>query len=84
MARFIATKAGGRGRLAILSLALLASALSLAATAGGASIDGLQAKVAAARDEAGSLASKLQAAQAELAAAQASSKVTCSAAPWRG
>jgi peptidoglycan hydrolase CwlO-like protein len=70
VARFIATKAGGRGRLAILSLALLASALLLAATAGGASIDSLQAKVAAARDEAGSLASKLQAAQAELAAAQ--------------
>ncbi len=70
MARSIATKAGGRGRLAILSFALLASALLLAATADGANIDGLQAKVAAARSEAGSLASKLQAAQAELAAAQ--------------
>ena len=70
MARSIATKAGGHGRLAILSLALLASALLLAATADGANIDGLQAKVAAARSEAGSLASKLQAAQAELAAAQ--------------
>jgi septal ring factor EnvC (AmiA/AmiB activator) len=70
VARFIATKAGGRGRLAILSLALLASALLLAATAGGAKIDSLQAKVAAARGEAGSLASKLQAAQAELAVAQ--------------
>jgi septal ring factor EnvC (AmiA/AmiB activator) len=70
VARSIATKAGGRGHLAILSLALLASALLLAATADGANIDGLQAKVAAARSEAGSLASKLQAAQAELAAAQ--------------
>lgn len=70
MARSIATKAGGRGRLAILSLALLVSALLLAAAADGANIDGLQAKVAAARSEAGSIASKLQAAQAELAAAQ--------------
>jgi septal ring factor EnvC (AmiA/AmiB activator) len=70
VARFIATKAGGHGHLAILSLALLASALSLAATADGAKIDSLQAKVAAARGEAGSLASKLQAAQAELAAAE--------------
>lgn len=70
VARSIATKAGGHGRLAILFLALLASALLLAATADGANIDGLQAKVAAARAEAGSLAAKLQAAQAELAAAQ--------------
>ena len=62
MARSIATKAGGRGRLAILSLALLASALLLAATADGANIDSLQAKVAAAQSEAGSLASQLQAA----------------------
>jgi peptidoglycan hydrolase CwlO-like protein len=68
--RFIATKAGSHGRLAILFIALLASALLLAATADGAEIDSLQAKVAAARSEAGSLASKLQAAQAELAAAQ--------------
>jgi septal ring factor EnvC (AmiA/AmiB activator) len=70
VARIIATKAGGRGRLAILFLALLVSALLLAATADGANIDGLQAKVASARSEAGSLASKLQAAQAELATAQ--------------
>jgi peptidoglycan hydrolase CwlO-like protein len=70
VARSIATKAGGRGRLAILSLALLASALLLAAAADGADIDSLQAKVAAARSEAGSLTSKLQAAQAELASAQ--------------
>jgi peptidoglycan hydrolase CwlO-like protein len=70
VARSIATKAGGRGRLAILSLALLASALLLAAAADGANIDSLQAKVAAARSEASSLASKLQAAQAELASAQ--------------
>ncbi|HEV7399252.1 MAG TPA: transglycosylase family protein [Solirubrobacterales bacterium] len=69
MARSIATKAGGRGRLVILS-ALLVSALLLAATAYGASIDGLQAKLSAARSEAGSLAAKLQAAQAELVAAQ--------------
>ncbi|HEY6550740.1 MAG TPA: transglycosylase family protein [Solirubrobacterales bacterium] len=70
MARSIATKAGCHGRLAILSLALLVSALLLAAAADGANIDSLQAKVATARSEAGSLASKLQAAQAELAAAQ--------------
>lgn len=70
VARSIATKAGGPGRLAILSFALLASALLLAATADGANIDSLQAKVSAARGEASSLASKLQAAQAELAAAQ--------------
>jgi septal ring factor EnvC (AmiA/AmiB activator) len=70
VARSIATKAGGHGRLATLSIALLASALLLAATADGANIDGLQAKVAAARSEAGALTSKLQAAQAELAAAQ--------------
>jgi peptidoglycan hydrolase CwlO-like protein len=70
VARSFATKAGGRGRLAILFIALLISALLLAATADGANIDSLQAKVSAARSEAGSLASKLQAAQAELAAAQ--------------
>jgi peptidoglycan hydrolase CwlO-like protein len=61
---------GGRGRLAVLFLALLASAVLLAAGADGASIGRLQAKLSAARDEAGSLASRLQAAQAELAAAQ--------------
>jgi septal ring factor EnvC (AmiA/AmiB activator) len=70
VARLIATKAGGHGRFAILFIALLVSALLLAAAAGGASIDNLQAKVAAARSEAASLASKLQAAQAELATAQ--------------
>jgi peptidoglycan hydrolase CwlO-like protein len=70
VARSFATKAGGHGRLAILSLALLVSALLLSATADGANIGTLQAKVAAAQNEAGSLASKLQAAQAELAAAQ--------------
>jgi septal ring factor EnvC (AmiA/AmiB activator) len=70
VARSIATRAGGHGRLAILSLAVLASALLPAAAADGANIDNLQAKVAAARSEAGSLASKLQGAQAELAAAQ--------------
>jgi peptidoglycan hydrolase CwlO-like protein len=70
VARSIATKAGGRGRLALLFVALLVSALLLAATADGANVDSLQAKVAAARSEAGSFASKLQAAQAELASAQ--------------
>jgi len=70
VARSLATKAGGYGRLATLSLALLVSALLLAAAADGANVDSLQAKVAAARGEAGSLAAKLQAAQADLAAAQ--------------
>jgi peptidoglycan hydrolase CwlO-like protein len=70
VARPIATKVGGHGRLAIPFLALLASAMLLAAAAVGADIDTLQSKLSAARSEAGSLASKLQAAQAELAAAQ--------------
>jgi septal ring factor EnvC (AmiA/AmiB activator) len=70
VARSIATKAGGHGRFAILFVVLLASALLLAAAADGADVAGLQTKVAAARNEAGSLASKLQAAQAELASAQ--------------
>jgi len=70
VARSIAKKAGGHGRFAILLPALLVSALLLAATADGANIDSLQARLSAARSEAGSLASKLQAAQAELAAAQ--------------
>lgn len=70
MARTLATKAGGPGRLAVLGCALLSSASLLAASAGAASVGSLQAKVAAARGEASALSSQLQAAQGELAAAQ--------------
>ena len=49
---------------ALLGLALLPGA------GGAEDVDALQAKVAAAREEAGSLAAKLQAAGAELAAAE--------------
>lgn len=70
MARALATTAGSRGRLVALACATLACALALAAAAGATDIGALQAKVSAAREEAGSLASKLQAAQGELAAAQ--------------
>jgi peptidoglycan hydrolase CwlO-like protein len=62
--------AASRGRLAVLACATLAVALTLAGVAGATDIGALQTKVSAARDEAGSLASKLQAAQGELAAAQ--------------
>jgi septal ring factor EnvC (AmiA/AmiB activator) len=57
-------------RLAALACVLLAVALLAATAARGASIGALQEKVAAARSEAGSLASDLQAAQGELAAAE--------------
>jgi septal ring factor EnvC (AmiA/AmiB activator) len=70
VARAIATKAGGHGRIAALFLALPASALLLVATADGANIDSLQAKVAAGRAEASALSSQLQAAQSELGTAE--------------
>lgn len=58
-----------RGFLAALTCALLG--LALLPVAGGAEdVEALQAKVAAAREEAESLSSRLQAAQSELAAAQ--------------
>jgi peptidoglycan hydrolase CwlO-like protein len=62
--------AGSRGRLLALACATLAVALALVAAAGATDIGALQAKVSAAREEAGSLASRLQASQGELAAAQ--------------
>jgi peptidoglycan hydrolase CwlO-like protein len=62
--------AGSRGRLLALACATFAVALALAGVAGAANIGALQAKVSTAREEAGSLASQLQAAQGELAAAQ--------------
>jgi peptidoglycan hydrolase CwlO-like protein len=62
--------AGSRGRLIALTCAMLAVTLMLAGEAGATNIGALQAKVSAGREEAGSLASQLQAAQGELAAAQ--------------
>ena len=70
MARSLATKAGGRSRLVILACAVFAAALLPLAIAQAADVDALQNKVSAARGEASSLTSALQAAQSELAAAE--------------
>jgi septal ring factor EnvC (AmiA/AmiB activator) len=70
VARPLATKAGSRTLLAAFLTALLASTALAAAPASAADISALQQKVAAGRDEAGSLAGQLQAAQGELAAAE--------------
>lgn len=70
MARGFATTAAGRARLAVLACALLALGVGLGGIAGAASIDALQQKVSAAREEAGSLASSLQSTQADVAAAE--------------
>jgi peptidoglycan hydrolase CwlO-like protein len=70
VARTLATTVRGRGRLAALLCATFGSlALALAAT-GAASISGLEAKLSAGREEAGSLAGQMQNAQVELAAAE--------------
>jgi len=63
-----------RGRLAALFGVLLAFAAVPAAPAGGASVSALKQKLSAGRDEAASLASRLQAAQAEVAGAEAEAK----------
>jgi septal ring factor EnvC (AmiA/AmiB activator) len=70
VARTLATKASGCGRLAALCLTLLAFALVQVPAAEAGQVGSLQAKVAAGRNEAGSLASQLQAAQGELVAAE--------------
>jgi septal ring factor EnvC (AmiA/AmiB activator) len=70
VARTLATKAGGRGRFAVLLCALAGVAGLLAGAAGGASIAGLQQKVSAARSEASSLVDELRMTQSELAAAE--------------
>lgn len=70
MARSLATKAGSRALLAVFLCALLGPAALAAALATAAEISALEQKVAAGRDEAGSLAAELQAAQAELAGAE--------------
>ncbi|MGE5282283.1 MAG: transglycosylase family protein [Chloroflexota bacterium] len=70
MARGLATTAAGRARLVALACAVLALGAGLGGVAGAASIGTLTQKVAAAREEAGTLASRLQSAQAEVAAAE--------------
>jgi len=66
----VATKAGGPARLAVLACAALACLPLSIGISRAAGIDRLQAKVASARSEAGSLRSQLQGAQAEVAAAE--------------
>lgn len=70
MARKLATKAGSRTLLVAFLCALLAPLALTAAPASAADISGLQHKVSAGREEAGSLAGQLQAAQEELAGAE--------------
>lgn len=70
MARTLATKAGSRTLLVALLSALLALSALAAAPASAADISALQQKVSAGREEAGSLAGQLQAAQGELASAE--------------
>jgi septal ring factor EnvC (AmiA/AmiB activator) len=70
VARSLATKAGSRALLAAFLCALLALSALAAAPASAADIPALQGKVSAGREEAGSLADQLQAAQGELAAAE--------------
>jgi chromosome segregation ATPase len=66
----LATKAGSRTLLVALLSALPALLALTAAPASAAEISALQQKVSAGREEAGSLAGQLQAAQGELAAAE--------------
>jgi septal ring factor EnvC (AmiA/AmiB activator) len=65
----VATRAGNRARVAF-AIGTLACLLLSIGIARAASVDRLQAKVAAARSEADSLRSQLQSAQAELGAAE--------------
>jgi septal ring factor EnvC (AmiA/AmiB activator) len=70
VARSLATKAGSGALLAALLCALPAPLALTAAPASAANISALQQKVSMGREEAGSLAGQLQAAQGELAAAE--------------
>jgi septal ring factor EnvC (AmiA/AmiB activator) len=70
VARTLATKAGSRTLLVALLGVLLALSALAAAPASAADVSALQQKVSAGREEAGSLAGRLQAAQSELAAAE--------------
>jgi DNA repair exonuclease SbcCD ATPase subunit len=66
----LATKAGSRTLLVALLCALTAPLALTAAPASAADVSALQKKVSTGREEAGSLAGRLQAAQGELAAAE--------------
>jgi septal ring factor EnvC (AmiA/AmiB activator) len=70
VARTLATKAGSRTLPVVFLWALLALSALAAAPASAADISALQQKVSAGREEAGSLAGQLQAAQGELASAE--------------
>jgi septal ring factor EnvC (AmiA/AmiB activator) len=70
VARSLATKAGSRALLAAFLSALLAPLALAAAPASAADVSALQRKVSVGREEAGSLAGQLQAAQGELASAE--------------
>ncbi|HWM55125.1 MAG TPA: transglycosylase family protein [Solirubrobacterales bacterium] len=71
MPRALATEAGCRRRLGAFACgALCAAALLPAATAPAEDVDSLQAKVSAARDDAGALASELRATRERLVAVQ--------------
>lgn len=71
MARALATTSGGRGRLVVLACALLCGSAALGGTARATDVGALEAKLTSAREEASSLASRLQSAQADLGQAQA-------------
>jgi len=70
VARTLATKAGSRTLLVVFLCALLALSALAAAPVSAADVSALQQKVSSGREEAGSLASQLQAAQGELASAE--------------
>jgi peptidoglycan hydrolase CwlO-like protein len=70
VARRLAIKAGSRTVLVIFLCALLAPLALVAAPASASDISALQQKVSRGREEAGSLAGQLQAAQGELASAE--------------
>lgn len=70
VARALATTFARRGRLAVLACTLLVAGLAGGGAAHATDVGALEAKLSAAREEASSLASRLQRAQGELATAQ--------------
>ncbi len=70
VARILSTEQGGRRRFVVSVCGLLITALLPTAKAGATDVDTLRGKISAARTEARSLASELQAAQGEMAAAE--------------
>jgi septal ring factor EnvC (AmiA/AmiB activator) len=68
--RTLATEAGALRRAGTLACALVACALLPGSPAAGAGVEALQARLGAARDEAGALAAELRATQGRLAAAE--------------